>query len=133
MAISIGLVLAISIGLFATIIGLDKDRAFYPTVMMVIAGYYILFGAMGAPPETVVAESVAAAVFIAAASWGFKSSLWIVVLALATHGVFDFFHADLIPDPGVPIWWPSFCLAYDVAAAGYLAFLLHRGRIRAAT
>jgi hypothetical protein len=132
MAFLIGLVLAILVGLFATAVGLDRDRAFYPTVMIVIATYYILFAVAGAPAETVFAESVAAAVFVAAAAWGFRFSLWIVALALAAHGLFDVFHASLIPDPGVPAWWPSFCLAYDVAAGAYLAFRLHRGRARAA-
>ena len=32
-----GVLLAFGVGLFATAIGLDRDRAFYPTVMMVIA------------------------------------------------------------------------------------------------
>jgi hypothetical protein len=32
----------------------------------------------------------------------------------------------------VPRWWPEFCLAYDVTAAAYLAWLLKRRRIRAA-
>jgi hypothetical protein len=26
----------------------------------------------------------------------------------------------------VPPWWPQFCLAYDVVAAGYLALRLKR-------
>ena len=39
----IGAVLALSAGLFAMWVGLDRDRAFYPTVMIVIALYYVLF------------------------------------------------------------------------------------------
>jgi protein-S-isoprenylcysteine O-methyltransferase Ste14 len=46
MELVIGTVLALSIGLFATVTGLDRDRAFYPTVMIVIALYYALFAAM---------------------------------------------------------------------------------------
>src|SRR5262249_51962293 len=34
-------------------------------------------------------------------------------------------------DPGAPVWWPSFCLAYDVTAAAYLAWLLASKRVRA--
>jgi hypothetical protein len=29
-----------------------------------------------------------------------------------------------VANPGVPLWWPSFCMAYDVTAAGILAWLL---------
>jgi hypothetical protein len=37
---------------------------------------------------------------------------------LAAHGVLDFFHGRLVANPGVPPWWPAFCRAFDVAAAG---------------
>jgi hypothetical protein len=56
-----------------------------------------------------------------------------VVVALAAHGIFDLAHAAFISNPGVPHWWPEFCLTYDVTAAVYLAWLLKSGRIRAAT
>jgi len=64
--------------------------------------------------------------FAIAAVVGFKSSTWIVVAALATHGVFDFLHGAVIENSGVPLWWPAFCLAYDVGAAGSFAWLLQR-------
>ena len=35
----IGVGLALSVSLLARIAGLDRDRAFYPTVMIVIASY----------------------------------------------------------------------------------------------
>jgi len=44
--------------------------------------------------------------------------------ALASHGILDAFHGQLIANPGVPVWWPAFCLAFDGVAAGYLACLL---------
>lgn len=132
MALLIGFALAFVVGVFGTVVSLDRDRAFYPTAMIVIASLYVLFAAMGAPPHTLVTELAVGAVFIGVATWGFKSSLWLVVLALAAHGIFDFFHGALVPNPGVPAWWPEFCLAYDVVAAAYLAWLLVRGRVRAA-
>src|SRR5262245_6258673 len=48
---------------------------------------------MGASTTALVLESVAAAMFLAVAVSGFKSSLWIVVVALAAHGVFDLWWA----------------------------------------
>ena len=72
------------------------------------------------------------AAFIAAAVVGFKSSLWLVALALAVHGVFDLVHGRLIFNPGVPAWWPAFCSAYDVVAGAYLAWLLKSNRVRSA-
>lgn len=131
MALVVGALLALAVGLFATGIGLDRDRAFYPTVMIVIASYYALFAVMGASTHVLVLESLVGLVFLAAAVWGFKSSLWFVVAALAAHGIFDFGHATLISNPGVPGWYPQFCLTFDVTFAAYLAWLLRSGRIRA--
>jgi hypothetical protein len=133
MALLIGAFLALAVGLFATSLGLDRDRAFYPTVTIVIASYYALFAVMGASTHALVLESLAGAVFLAAAASGFRSSLWVVVAALAAHGLFDLVHGRVISNPGVPGWWPQFCLTYDVAAAAYLAWLLKSGRVRAAT
>ena len=131
MAFLIGAVLAFSVGLLMTFIGLDRDRAFYPTVMIVIASYYALFAVMGASTQVLMVESIAIVAFLGASIAGFKRSLWIVVAALAAHGVFDLVHGHLIDNPGVPAWWPSFCLAYDVVAAAYLAWLLLRSRVHA--
>ena len=45
---------------------------------------------------------------------------------MTARGVFDALHDQVITNPGVPAWWPQFCLSYDVMAAGYLASLLLR-------
>ena len=110
---------------------LDRDRAFYPTVAIVIASLYSLFAVMGGSTRALVVESIVGVGFIALAVLGFRSSLWIVVAALGGHGVFDLVHGAVISNPGVPRWWPAFCLAYDVAAAGYLAWLITSRRTRA--
>jgi hypothetical protein len=73
--ILIGAGLALSLGISATFLGLDRDRVFYPL---------------------------------------------------------DFFHGRLIANPGVPAWWPLFCLSFDVMAAAYLAWLLARSKVCAA-
>ena len=126
MAYVIGFVMALGAGAYATALRLDRDRAFYPTVMIVIAFYYVLFAVMGGSSRALVVESLIAGVFVLAASLGFRSSLWLVVAALAAHGVQDFFHARFVANPGVPPWWPAWCGAYDLAAAGYLAWRLTR-------
>lgn len=127
----VGLVLAIAVGMFATMVGLDRDRAFYPAVTLVVAHYYILFAVMGGSARALQLESLVATGFLALAVIGFRTSLWIAAVALAGHGLFDLTHDRLIANAGVPSWWPAFCCAYDVVAAAYLAVLLSRGRIRA--
>lgn len=132
MGLAIGVSLALVVGVLFTALRFDRDRAFYPTVMIVIAAYYILFAVMGASLGTLVLESLVAASFMLAAILGFRSSLWVVVVALAAHGVFDLVHGAAITNPGVPAWWPGFCLGFDVTAAAYLAWLLRSGRVRVA-
>lgn len=128
----IGAVLALAVGLSATFIGLDRDRAFYPSMMIVIASYYALFAVMGGSIQVLIIESMVIVAFLSAAIAGFKRSLWLVVAALAAHGAFDLDHGHLIENPGVPSWWPLFCLAYDVIAAAYLTWLLMRSQVHAA-
>ena len=126
-----GVVVSIGVAVFARLVTLDRDRAFYPTVMIVVASYYVLFAVMSGSVQTVVIESVVMTLFAAAAVAGFKSSAWIVVAALAGHGVFDAaIHGHLIENVGVPAWWPAWCLAYDVGAAACLGWLLVRDESR---
>ena len=132
MALVVGALLALTVGILATGSGLDRDRALYPVVTIVVASYYALFAVMGASTHALVVELFVGLGFLIVAVSGFKSSLWLVVAALAAHGVFDLGHGSVISNPGVPRWWPRFCLTYDVTAAMYLALLLRSGRLRAA-
>ena len=107
-------------------VGFDRDRAFYPTVMIVIASYYVLFAAMSGSVETVLLESIVMALFVVAAVAGFKGTPWIIVAALAAHRAQEAVHGHNKANAGVPAWWPAWCLAYYVGAAGALAWLLMR-------
>lgn len=124
MEYAIGVAAAVVVGLFATVIGFDKERSFYPVVLIVIATLYLLFAAIGGSTAALGAEAIPALMFVAMAALGFRKTPWLVVVGLALHGVFDFFHRAVIANPGVPVWWPGFCLSYDVVAAAYLAALI---------
>jgi len=124
----VGIVLSIGVAWFARWVGFDRDRAFYPAVLIVIASYYVLFAVMSGSVETVIQESIVMTVFAVAAVMGFKGSAWIIVAALAAHGVQDAVHSRIVANAGVPAWWPAWCLAYDVGAAAALAWLLTRAK-----
>lgn len=129
----IGVTLAAVVGLFGSAIGFDRERSFYAVALIVIANLYLLFAAMAGSHDALVAEAVPALMFVAAAAIGFRKTAWIVVAGLALHGVFDSIHGAIVTNPGVPVWWPGFCLAYDLTAAAYLAMLiLVRRNVRAA-
>ena len=122
----IGLILSLAVAGFATVIGFDRERVFYPTVLIVIASYYVLFAAAGASAHTLLIEVAIASCFLLVAVLGFKKSFWIIPGALVGHGVFDFFHRFFIDNPGVPRWWPGFCLAFDGVLAARLVVRLRK-------
>ena len=124
----IGIVLASAVALMARRIGLDRDRAFYPTAAIVIASYGVLFAVIGGSTAALVAELVAMGAFAVLAVVGFRSSPWLVVAAIAGHGLFDAVHGQVIANAGMPVWWPAFCASYDVAAGAWLAWLIQRDR-----
>jgi len=38
-------------------------------------------------------------------------------IVLLMHGGYDFFHGHLVDNPGMPAWWPEFCLTDDVTVS----------------
>jgi len=120
----IGIVLSAVVACWARLVKFDRDRAFYPTVVVVVASYYVLFAAMSGSMQTVLLECAGLAVFMIAAVAGFKSNAWIVAAALAGHGVFDVFHGHVVHNTGMPEWWPAFCASYDICAGAVLAGML---------
>jgi hypothetical protein len=123
---AIGTALALVVAAAAALVGFDRDRAFYPTVLIVIASYYILFAVIGGSRYALVVESTATIAFAAVAVLGFRRGAWIVAAGLASHGLFDVLHSALVANAGVPRWWPGFCLAYDVTAAAAMLWMIGR-------
>jgi hypothetical protein len=128
MSLVIGIAIAAIVAVFARVTGFDRSRVFYPVVLIVVAQYYILFAAMGGSSGDISIETLAAFLFIGLAVAGFRISLWFAVGGLALHGVFDFLRHFAFAGSGVPLWWPNFCLGFDVAAAAILAAILISGR-----
>jgi hypothetical protein len=119
----VGFGLAIAVAIFARAVGLDRGRAFYATVAIVVATYYVLFAVMGGSMQSLAIESAVMIGFVIAAAVGFKRSSWLIAACLAGHGVFDALHGVLYENAGVPEWWPAFCGTYDVAAAFFMVLL----------
>jgi|SRR6476659_8014666 len=124
----VGILLSLGTIVLAAVVGFARERSFYSTVAIVVATYYILFAAMGASGRTLMIEIAIASGFILFAVLGFKGNFWLVAAALVGHGIFDFIRPSLIANPGVPHWWPGFCMAFDVLFGGWLAFLLLQRR-----
>lgn len=132
MEYAVGVVLGIGIGIFSSVVGLDRDRALYTVTLVVIASYYGLFAVLGGSTNALFLEMIAASVFIVIAAVGFRTNLWLVAAGTVGHGIFDIFHHLIIENPGLPVWWPMFCMSIDIVLGGYAALMLSRKRVAAA-
>ena len=64
MGYAIGSLLALVVSFFANRSGFDRDRAFYPTVLIVVASYYVLFAAVGGTSQALLIELALMAIFV---------------------------------------------------------------------
>lgn len=121
----IGAGLAIVLAIGARITRSDQDRSFYPTILIVIATYYVLFAFMSG--EGIVEEIVVAAVFSIAAIAGGIMLPALVGAGILLHGVFDFLRPLFISNSGVPAWWPAFCGGVDILLGAWVIWLSFKG------
>jgi hypothetical protein len=78
----IGVGLALAICTFAAAVGLDRQRAFYATMVLVVATYYVLFAVLGGTLRSLLSESLVAIAFFALAAFAFKKNEWLIVAGL---------------------------------------------------
>jgi hypothetical protein len=119
--ISLGLLCAVAIAVAGRCSGFEKDRSFYPTVLIVIASYYLLFAAMA--NEAIIAESLGLAMFSGIALVGAFLAPWLVGAGIILHGVFDLTHSHFIDNRGVPSWWAAFCATVDFALGLWVIYI----------
>ena len=93
-----GVLLAFAVLVCAGAVGFDRDRSFYPVVLIVIASYYDLFAVMGGSTQALLGEVAATAPCVMLSAIGFRLNLWLVVAGMVCHGIFDFVHGGLIRD-----------------------------------
>src|SRR5512141_2794942 len=103
----VGVVLGLIVGGFATLSGFDRDRAFYPTVLIVIASYYSLFAVMGTPRNPPLFIVIVAGIVLSAiALFAVNVIMCSVVCGIVGHAVFDFcIRPAVVTNRGVPRWW----------------------------
>lgn len=124
--IVVGVALAIGVAVLGRNSGLDRDRAYYPVMLIVIAWYYVLFAVMSGSVRALLEESIPVAAFMAIAVVGFRRNPRLVAGGLVAHGLFDTVHAQIITNAGIPVWWPAFCASIDIAIGLYALWQLRR-------
>jgi len=122
-----GVGLGVVIAAFAWRSTFDRDRSFYPTVLIVIAWYYVLFAVMTGDARAISIETGIAALFVIASVAGHRWNPLIVAAAILAHAGYDAAHHLIFPGHGAPTWWPSFCGSIDAVLA-IAALLAAKGR-----
>ncbi len=124
-----GLVAAI---VFVVVAGRFSDEARRRLLAIglgVAAGVYVVFAVVSGGGQWVTVEILVAVAFGMMAFTTAKSHLLLGV-AWALHAGWDTIHMAFMKSVIAPIWYPTFCIAFDVAVSVYLAHLavleLHR-------
>ena len=104
MPILVGLLLAVGVAALGRFTRFDRDRSFYPTVLMIIASYYVLFAVMGDSSRALGWELAVALVFSTIAIVGALPAPVLVGVGIMAHGLFDLVHDGLVENAGVPTW-----------------------------
>lgn len=125
----VGVLTAVAIAVFAKSTRFDQDRSFYPTVLIVIASYYVLFAVMGGSPHALVWELVVAVAFSAVAIVGGLYLPLLVGVGIVAHGLFDLVYFTMMENAGVPDWWPGFCGSLDVVLGLWVIGLSRSGLV----
>jgi len=125
----VGVLTAVAIAALAKSTRFDQDRSFYPTVLVVIASYYLLFAVMGGSGQALVWELVAAVAFSTMAIIGALHLPLLVGVGIVAHGFFDLVHFAMMENAGVPDWWPGFCGSLDVVLGLWVIGLSRSGHV----
>lgn len=109
------------------------EKWVYALGLLSLPGFYCAFAWSSGSVGIVPAELLWGLPFIVGGGIGLvllspsRTILSIGALWLA-HGGFDLMRGRLIVNPGMPLWWPVFCAAFDVVVGLYLVHAALKGR-----
>lgn len=109
-----GIAFGLGVAFLARAAGFDRDRSFYPVVLIVIAFYFVLFAVISGDWTAILTQAIVALGFCGIAIIGHRSAIVIAAAGIAGHGVYDFAYGALGLEHGAPTWWPVFCGVIDV-------------------
>jgi hypothetical protein len=91
-----------------------------------IAAIYVGFAVADGRPHVIAVECIVAAGFVVLAAVALTTSIWLIVVAFAAHGVKDFWQGrkQFVRNTR---WWPPFCAAVDWVVAAILIALIVAG------
>lgn len=107
---------------------MTRARSFFPAALIVISSFYLIFAIAAGNLSEFLINLLIVTLFTGLALRGYLQSLWLVVLGLVVHGLFDFAYHFHGGGPA-PVWWGAFCLTFDVVFAVGLTGVLRTASV----
>lgn len=128
LGVGVGLLLgALTVWLARRIKG---ERWVYTLSLIGLPLFYIFFALRSGDENTAFIEFFYGMLYLASglvfAISRLKFSTYIVAALWLLHAVYDVVHGHLVMNLGVPGWYPSLCLGFDMVIAVYLFWLARR-------
>jgi hypothetical protein len=92
-------------------------------LLVAVAAVYLGFALAGDSLARIATEFVGVGIFGSGALIGVDGSPWVIPAALALHPVWDWLHHPRALG-GVPRWYPTACVLFDLPLAGWIAWRL---------
>ncbi len=100
------------------------DDIAWPLFLATLPVWYMLFGLLAMDTNVVTKELLFGLPYlcIGLLVWRIKSSFTLMLIGIAwiSHGFYDIYHDAFFVNPGVFVWYPTFCAFVDFIAGGYL-------------
>ncbi len=125
-----GAVAAACVCAFGTLVGYDRDRAYYPMVLALLTMVSTAVAAADTSLGSVARDLGVFAAFLAVAVLGYRTSLWLVIAGFLAHAAIATARASALIDVGGPAWWTASSFSFDLVVGVYLGWKLQAGSIR---
>lgn len=128
-AVIVGLVGAVAVVLLARSRGGRREVLVYGVALGITAVAYVVFALLhGAPARYLGLELVGAVLFGSAAVIGTRRWPALLAVGLTAHVVWDLFLHPASAPAYAPVWYPWFCVGFDLFLGGYIAGLITERR-----
>jgi hypothetical protein len=124
-AVTVGVVGAIALVLLARSRALPRELLVYGVGLGITAVLYVVLGLQrGAPARYLGLEVVGAVLFGSAAVLGTRRWPALLAIGWTAHVAWDLFLHPASAPAYAPVWYPWFCVGFDLFVGGYIAGLI---------
>ncbi len=130
-AVIVGLAAALALVLLARSLAPRRELFVYGVGLGITAVAYVVFALLhGAPARYLGLELLGAVLYGSAAVLGTRRWPALMAVGWTAHVVWDLFLHPASAPAYAPVWYPWFCVGFDLPVGGYIAGLIteRRGR-----